>query len=40
MSLLPRFPELVSLHEGYRHKFILDEELNVLVNGKPNFYEV
>ncbi len=40
MSLLPRFPELELLHEGCRHKCILDGELNVLVNGKPDFYEV
>ncbi|POO87840.1 hypothetical protein [Clostridium sp. 3-3] len=40
MMLLPRFPELASLYEGCRHKCILDGELNVLVNGKPDFYEV
>ncbi|EXG87874.1 ATP-dependent DNA ligase family protein,ATP-dependent DNA ligase family protein [Clostridium sp. ASBs410] len=40
MMLLPRFPELELLHEGCRHKCILDGELNVLVNGKPDFYEV
>ena len=40
MMLLPRFPELELLHEDCRHKCILDGELNVLVNGKPDFYEV
>ncbi|WP_312433151.1 ATP-dependent DNA ligase [Lacrimispora sp.] len=40
MMLLPRFPELELLHEGCRHKCILDGELIVLVNGKPDFYEV
>ena len=40
MSLLPRFPELESLHENCLCKCILDGELNVLVNGKPDFYEV
>lgn len=40
MMLLPRFPELASLYEGCRHKCILDGELIVLVNGKPDFYEV
>ena len=40
MSLLTRFPELESLHERCLCKCILDGELNVLVNGKPDFYEV
>jgi ATP-dependent DNA ligase len=40
LSLLPRFPELDLLFKGCRHKCILDGELNVLVNGKPDFYEV
>ena len=40
MMLLPRFPELELLHEGCQNKYILDGELNVLVNGKPDFYEV
>ncbi len=40
MMLLPRFPELELLHEGCQNKCILDGELNVLVNGKPDFYEV
>lgn len=40
MSLLPRFPELELLHEGCSHKCILDGELNVLINGRPDFYEV
>jgi len=40
MSLLPRFPELESLFKGCKQKCILDGELIVLVNGKPDFYEV
>lgn len=40
MSLLPRFPELELLFKGCKQKCILDGELNVLVNGKPDFYEV
>ena len=40
MSLLTRFPELELLHERCLCKCILDGELNVLVNGKPDFYEV
>ncbi|SEU07953.1 bifunctional non-homologous end joining protein LigD [Lacrimispora sphenoides] len=40
MMLLPRFPELELLHEGCKQKCILDGELIVLVNGKPDFYEV
>jgi len=40
MKLLPRFPELKDLYKGCRCKCILDGELNILINGKPNFYEV
>ncbi|MGL6219238.1 MAG: DNA ligase, partial [Lacrimispora sphenoides] len=40
MSLLPKFPELELLFKGCKQKCILDGELNVLVNGKPDFYEV
>ena len=40
MKLLSRFPELNFLHTACREKCILDGELNVLVNGKPDFYEV
>ena len=40
MPLLSRFPELELLFKGCSHKCILDGELNVLVNGKPDFYEV
>lgn len=39
-KLLPRFPELESIYRNCHHKCILDGELNVLVNGKPDFYEV
>lgn len=40
MKLLPRFPELADIYKCCKKKCILDGELNVLVNGKPNFYEV
>ena len=40
MKLLPRFLELNFLHTACKEKSILDGELNVLVNGKPDFYEV
>lgn len=39
MKLLPRFPELGNIYKYCQKKCILDGELNVLVNGKPNFYE-
>lgn len=39
-ELLPRFPELEPMYKGCRHKCILDGELNILINGKPDFYEV
>ena len=38
--LLPRFPELSNLHNYCQTKCILDGELNLLVNGKPDFYEL
>ncbi|WP_143321615.1 DNA ligase [Clostridium sp. HBUAS56010] len=40
IKILPRFPELDFLYKNCRHKCILDGELNVLINGKPDFYEV
>lgn len=40
MKLLPRFPELADIYKCCKKKCILDGELNVLVNGKPDFYEV
>lgn len=40
MKLIPRFPELKELHKACNEKCILDGELNVLVDGKPDFYEV
>lgn len=39
-KLLPRFPELESIYKNCKYKCILDGELNVLTNGKPDFYEV
>lgn len=40
IKLLPRFPELAGIHLHCREKCILDGELNILVSGKPDFYEV
>lgn len=40
IKLLPRFPELINIYKSCQKKCILDGELNVLVNGKPDFYEV
>lgn len=39
-KLLPRFPELEPIYKNCKCKCILDGELNVLTNGKPDFYEV
>lgn len=39
-KLLPRFPELEQIHKNCNCKCILDGELNVIVNNKPDFYEV
>lgn len=35
-----RFPELTELHKGIKVKCILDGEISILVNGKPDFSEV
>lgn len=40
IKLLPRFSELKTLYTACRCKCILDGELNVMVNSKPDFYEV
>lgn len=40
VKLLPRFPELAEIFKNCKEKCILDGELNVLANGKPDFYEV
>lgn len=40
IKLLPRFPELRELHKACNEKCILDGELVVLINGKPNFREL
>lgn len=37
MKLLSRFPELQDLNKMCKDKCILDGELNILVNGKPDF---
>ena len=39
-KLLPRFPELEQIHKNCHCKCILDGELNVVINNKPDFYEV
>lgn len=39
-KLLPRFPELSSIYKNCSCKCILDGELIVALNGKPDFYEV
>lgn len=38
--MMPTFPELSDLYKQARVKCILDHELVVLKNGKPDFYEV
>lgn len=40
LILNSRYPELTSLHAAAREKCILDGELAILVNGKPNFSQV
>lgn len=40
IKIAPRFPELQSIFKNCRQKCILDGEINVLVDGKPNFYEL
>ena len=39
-KLLPQFPELEHIHRNCHGKCILDGELIVPVNGKPEFYEL
>lgn len=40
IKILPRFPELGLLFKNCRYKCVLDGELNILIDGKPDFYEV
>lgn len=40
VKMLQRFPELAETYKNCKEKCILDGELNVLVNGKPDFREV
>ena len=40
VKLLPRFPELTEVFRNCKEKCILDGELNVLTDGKPDFYAV
>lgn len=40
VKMIPRFPELKEIYRSCKYKCILDGELNVLINGKPDFNEV
>lgn len=40
VKLLPRFPELAETFKNCKEKCILDGELNILTNGKPDFHAV
>ena len=40
IKLLPRFPELRDIYKCCNAKCIIDGELNILINNKPDFYEV
>lgn len=40
LKMLPKVPELSKLHKQVRVKCILDGELLVMKNGKPDFYEI
>lgn len=39
VKILPRFPELEFMFKNCNYKCILDGEINILVDGKPDFYE-
>ena len=40
VELLPRFPELSDINKCAKQRCVLDGELVVLVNGRPDFYEL
>ena len=40
MKMLPKVPELAGIHKQARKRCILDGELAVLVDGKPDFFEI
>ncbi|WMJ24346.1 RNA ligase family protein [Paludicola sp. MB14-C6] len=40
VKLLPKFPELSNINKQIKKRCILDGELIVMVEGKPNFYEL
>lgn len=40
MKMLPKVPELSEIHRQVRTRCILDGELVVVKDGKPNFYEI
>lgn len=40
LRMLPKVPELMNLHRQVRTRCILDGELMVLKNGRPDFYEI
>lgn len=40
IKIVQRFPELQTVFKNCKQKCILDGEINVLVDGRPNYYEV
>ncbi|WMJ22656.1 RNA ligase family protein [Paludicola sp. MB14-C6] len=40
VKLIPKFPELSNINKQIKKRCILDGELIVMVEGKPNFYEL
>lgn len=40
IKMLSKVPELTNIHKQAKYKCILDGELAVMENGKPNFYEM
>lgn len=40
MKMLPKVPELSDIHRQVRHRCILDGELAILKNGRPDFSEI
>lgn len=40
LKMLPKVPELADLHKQVKKRCVLDGELMILKDGKPNFYEI
>ncbi len=40
VKITPKYPELQSAFKNCKYKCILDGEINILVDGKPDFYEM